>query len=123
MFLPSAQNSSRRSVSPSPRRLRDIKKKQNSLENPPRNLCAQIGLSDDDKIGEGKNENGSSASSHNDGANKYENNSDNGSEISDEGYRSLGVIQSNNTKRISLHSQVSSEDVDTNGKFKKFVLI
>lgn len=53
----------------------------------------------------------------NDGANKYENISDNGSEISDEGYRSLGLIQSNNAKRISLHSQVSNEDADTNGEF------
>lgn len=56
--------------------------------------------------------------SNNDGANKYENISDNGSEISDEGYRSLGLIQSNNPKRISLHSQASNEDADTNGKIR-----
>lgn len=54
--------------------------------------------------------------SNNDGANKYENVSDNGSEISDEGYRSLGLIQSNNAKRISVLSQASNEDADTNGK-------
>lgn len=56
-------------------------------------------------------------SQHSDnGANKYENISDNGSEISDEGYRSLGLIQSNANKRISLHSQVSNEDAESNGK-------
>lgn len=45
---------------------------------------------------------------------KFENISDNGSEISDEGYRSLGLIQQakdNQSKRISLHSQTSNEDV------------
>lgn len=62
------------------------------------------------------NENVSNGATPNDGANKYENVSDNGSEISDEGYRSLGLIQSNNPKRISLHSQASNEDADTNGK-------
>lgn len=68
-------------------------------------------------ISEAKIENGSSGvTSNSDGANKYENISDNGSEISDEGYRSLGLIQSNNAKRISLHSQVSNEDADTNGE-------
>lgn len=65
-------------------------------------------------INDVKAENGTA---NNDGANKYENISDNGSEISDEGYRSLGLIQSNTAKRISLHSQVSNEDADTNGKF------
>lgn len=48
--------------------------------------------------------------------NKFENISDNGSEISDEGYRSLGVIQMNVQKRESLQSQNSMEDADTNGK-------
>lgn len=46
-----------------------------------------------------------------------ENISDNGSEISDEGYRSLGIIQGNpsgNAKRSSLHSQ-TSEEPDLNG--------
>ena len=75
----------------------------------------QIPLAQDEPqlISDVKVENGNA----NDGANKYENISDNGSEISDEGYRSLGLIQSNNAKRISLHSQVSNEDADTNGKF------
>lgn len=47
---------------------------------------------------------------------KFENISDNGSEISDEGYRSLGVIQSTAQKRESLHSQASIEDAESNGK-------
>lgn len=52
---------------------------------------------------------------------KFENISDNGSEISDEGYRSLGIIQSNNTngvngqvKRASLNSQISTEGAESN---------
>lgn len=48
-----------------------------------------------------------------DTSNKYENMSDNGSEISDEGYKSLGLV---NAKRISLHSQVSMDDVENHGK-------
>lgn len=43
--------------------------------------------------------------------NKYENVSDNGSEISDEGYRSLGLIQNGKgDKRASMLSQASNED-------------
>lgn len=100
-------------MSPSPRRLTDIRKKQNSLEAAATHISSvQIPLATDEPlISEVKAENGT------DGANKYENISDNGSEISDEGYRSLGLIQSNNAKRISLHSQVSNEDADTNGEF------
>lgn len=44
---------------------------------------------------------------------KFENISDNGSEISDEGYRSLGLIQqagNGQTKRATLQKQCSSED-------------
>lgn len=72
---------------------------------------------------------------------KFENISDNGSEISDEGYRSLGVLQTTNSvaasngtssssttvtmmahaneneRSSSLHSQQSTEDADLNGKF------
>lgn len=104
-------------MSPSPRRLIDIRKKQSSLEIPAAHISTvQIPLAQDEPltITEVKTEIGTAC---NDGANKYENISDNGSEISDEGYRSLGLIQSNNAKRISLHSQVSNEDADTNGKF------
>lgn len=59
------------------------------------------------------------------GDGKFENISDNGSEISDEGYRSLGLIQANNIngntnggqlKRTSLHSQTSTEDAEPSGK-------
>lgn len=103
-------------MSPSPRRLVDIRKKQSSLETPPATHIStvQIPLAQDEPVAtEVKPETGAV---NNDGANKYENISDNGSEISDEGYRSLGLIQSNNAKRISLHSQVSNEDAETNGK-------
>ncbi|XP_063697123.1 GAS2-like protein pickled eggs [Culicoides brevitarsis] len=45
--------------------------------------------------------------------NKYENVSDNGSEISDEGYRSLGLIQNGKgDKRSSMLSQASNEDAE-----------
>jgi growth arrest-specific protein 2 len=100
---------SRRSMSPSPRRLTDIRKKQSSLEAQPTNTQDEPPLVNEAKVE-------SSTNGTNDGANKYENISDNGSEISDEGYRSLGLIQSNNAKRISLHSQVSNEDAETNGE-------
>lgn len=102
-----------------------MRKKQTSLEIPTATnthiSSIQIPLSQDETVtngfnGEGKIENITTSSAVNDGANKYENISDNGSEISDEGYRSLGLIHSNNAKRISLHSQVSNEDADTNGK-------
>lgn len=50
--------------------------------------------------------------------NKYENFSDNGSEISDEGYRSLGLIQNGvMNKRASIHSQISNEDAENSGEF------
>lgn len=45
-------------------------------------------------------------------AGKSDNISDNGSEISDEGYRSLGLIQINN-KRASLHSDASNDEADS----------
>lgn len=122
-FLTASPSLSRRSMSPSPRRLTDIRKKQSSLEIPPASSThissVQIPLDEPANaliISEAKIENGTNG----DGANKYENISDNGSEISDEGYRSLGLIQSNNAKRISLHSQVSNEDAETNGEFETF---
>lgn len=50
--------------------------------------------------------------------------SDNGSEVSDEGYRSLGVVagstqgspSTKTTNRYSIHSQNSMDDADYNGK-------
>lgn len=43
--------------------------------------------------------------------------SDNASEVSDEGYRSLGIVHNDKTKnRASIYSQNSVEDVDENGK-------
>lgn len=106
---------SRRSMSPSPRRLIDIRKKQNSLEAQPSTNNNNV-QDEPPLVNEAKVESSTNGTNSNDGANKYENISDNGSEISDEGYRSLGLIQSNNAKRISLHSQVSNEDAETNGK-------
>lgn len=54
-----------------------------------------------------------------DGSGKSDNISDNGSEISDEGYRSLGLIQNNNgtCKRASLLSEVSNDEAECNGEF------
>lgn len=124
MLLTASPSLARRSMSPSPRRLIDIRKKQNSSENPPATnthiASVQIPLTDElaNSLSDAKIENGATVIANNDGANKYENVSDNGSEISDEGYRSLGIIQSNNAKRISLHSQVSNEDADTNGELQ-----
>ncbi|XP_036319675.1 GAS2-like protein pickled eggs [Rhagoletis pomonella] len=131
--LLNSPNFVRRSMSPSPRRLIDVRKKQNSLDSnnssgpkslpicneavgnhvqfdgltysagPTENNTSQTGSSNSDT-----NTNGMSS--------KFENISDNGSEISDEGYRSLGVIQSNAQKRESLHSQASVEDAESNGR-------
>lgn len=53
--------------------------------------------------------------------NKYENTSDNGSEISDEGYRSLGLIQNGTNKRASMHSQASNEDAENGSKYSIFL--
>lgn len=107
-------------MSPSPRRLSDMRKKQNSLETPVTHVSSvQIPLSQQQESSPEPVEPkvGANVTINNDGANKYENVSDNGSEISDEGYRSLGLIQSNNAKRISVHSQASNEDADTIGKY------
>lgn len=42
--------------------------------------------------------------------------SDNASEVSDEGYRSLGIVHDKTRNRTSLYSQNSVEDVDENGE-------
>lgn len=42
--------------------------------------------------------------------------SDTTSEVSDEGYRSLGIIQDKTKQRSSLYSQNSGEDADETGK-------
>ncbi|XP_073828018.1 GAS2-like protein pickled eggs [Musca autumnalis] len=127
----------RRSMSPSPRRLIDMRKKQTSLDsynNGPKSL--PITVEHDGNSGHvqydsfdqtqsssghhhhhhgghaaGGNLNSNDTSSN---SNKFENISDNGSEISDEGYRSLGVIQSNAQKRESIHSQASIDDAENN---------
>ncbi|XP_030386456.1 GAS2-like protein pickled eggs [Scaptodrosophila lebanonensis] len=123
----------RRSMSPSPRRLIDMRKKQNSLEsynNTPTPLVSDFPAQLDEGAAgstpsasvavSASTTNGTTTSTTggNGGeqTNKFENISDNGSEISDEGYRSLGVIQSNAQKRESLHSQASMEDAESNAR-------
>ncbi|KAH8355376.1 hypothetical protein KR084_000082 [Drosophila pseudotakahashii] len=116
----------RRSMSPSPRRLIDMRKKQSSLDSyssGPKSLpgysCSSMEeAANGGSAGTGSIGSGAAAGStaEQGGANKFENISDNGSEISDEGYRSLGVIQSGAQKRESLHSQASIEDAESNAR-------
>ncbi|XP_052857242.1 GAS2-like protein pickled eggs isoform X1 [Drosophila gunungcola] len=124
----------RRSMSPSPRRLIDMRKKQSSLDSyssGPKSLPGYSCSLEEATAGGGGagvpvgsaagmagtgNGGGSGQSAEQGGANKFENISDNGSEISDEGYRSLGVIQSGAQKRESLHSQASIEDAEGNAR-------
>lgn len=47
--------------------------------------------------------------------------SDNASEVSDEGYRSLGIVHDKARNRTSLYSQNSVEDVDENGRSKTII--
>lgn len=44
--------------------------------------------------------------------------SDTTSEMSDEGYRSLGIVHDKTKQRSSLYSQNSAEDAEDNGKWK-----
>lgn len=121
-------NLNRRSMSPSPRRL-DMKKKQNSLDSSTKNNSnTNNGSNNGNQLHQATvhfecDQDGSiitdskTESSGEDKTNKYENISDNGSEISDEGYRSLGIIQSSGNaaqaqKRVSLYSQASNEDAE-----------
>lgn len=149
-YLTASPHLSRRSMSPSPRRLVDMRKKQNAIEIPPAPVTTNgnnttIPLSPQYENGatmvseakielqtNGNQPNGNNNTNNlNNGADAYEKISDNGSEVSDEGYRSLGLVQSNINalKRISLHSQASNEDADTNGKkivttfFIRFLII
>lgn len=115
-------------MSPSPRRLGDLKsKKQLSLDSnvgTTATTATTITEAETSKVSETNgNTNGTTTT---DNGGKFENISDNGSEISDEGYRSLGLIQqanNNQSKRASLHSQTSIEDgktddAKTNGKYE-----
>ncbi|KAH8414953.1 hypothetical protein KR215_011827 [Drosophila sulfurigaster] len=98
----------RRSMSPSQRRLMsDMRKqqKQNSQDVPKEETAAGVAGTTTGSAGAQPEQNS-----------KFENISDNGSEISDEGYRSLGVIQSNAQKRESLHSQASIEDAESQAR-------
>ena len=115
-------------MSPSPRRLGDLKsKKHTSFDTNIATITTPAAASAANETDTSKpNEtNGTAANGTTDNGGKFENISDNGSEISDEGYRSLGLIQqanNNQSKRASLHSQTSIEDgktddAKTNGKF------
>lgn len=118
----------RRSMSPSQRRLMgDMRRKQNSLESygnssGPKSLPGADFVEETNATGVAANTITTTSSGQSvvagqpEQSSKFENISDNGSEISDEGYRSLGVIQSTAQKRESLHSQASIEDAESNGK-------
>lgn len=107
-------------MSPSPRRLGDLKtKKQTSFDTSvsggatTSTVVQSNGTTETDSIKPNETTGNANGTTTADG--KFENISDNGSEISDEGYRSLGLIQqaNNQSKRASLHSQTSIEDVKT----------
>lgn len=52
-------------------------------------------------------------------AQNSDNHSDTSSQMSDEGYRSMGLTQDKNKKRSSVYSQNSGEDIEENGKWSK----
>ncbi|XP_034490188.1 GAS2-like protein pickled eggs [Drosophila innubila] len=105
--LPGSPHLTRRSMSPTQRRLiSDMRKKQNSME-------SKSLPNAEETAGAGA---GTGTGAQPEQSSKFENISDNGSEISDEGYRSLGVIQSTAQKRESLHSQASIEDAESNAR-------
>lgn len=113
----------RRSMSPSQRRLMgDMRRKQNSLDSygnsssGPKSLPSADFVEETTVTAAGATASGTASAGQPEQSSKFENISDNGSEISDEGYRSLGVIQSTAQKRESLHSQASIEDAESNGK-------
>lgn len=135
-YLTASPHLSRRSMSPSPRRLVDMRKKQNAIEIPApvttngnnttiplspqyENGVTMVSEAKIELQTNGNQPNGNNNTNNlNNGADAYEKISDNGSEVSDEGYRSLGLVQTNINalKRISLHSQASNDDAETNGK-------
>lgn len=103
-------------MSPSPRRLGDLKnKKQLSLDSNVVATSVSAATSETETPKSNETNGTSSGTTSTDNGGKFENISDNGSEISDEGYRSLGLIQqaNNQSKRASLHSQTSIEDGKT----------
>lgn len=101
-----------RSASPNTKRLSEQKKRQLSFES---NIVIPINPQEiSTQATEAK------AELPTESVNKYENVSDNGSEISDEGYRSLGLIQNGSAKgdkRASMLSQASNEDAENSGKY------
>lgn len=129
--LLASPNLQRRSMSPSPRRLGDLKsKKQTTFDTnistgaTTSTVLQSNGSTETEPTKTNETNANTNGTTTTDG--KFENISDNGSEISDEGYRSLGLIQqanNNQSKRASLHSQTSIEDVKTddaktNGEYR-----
>lgn len=128
----------RRSMSPSPRRIVEFRKKQTSLESATYTPTptVQFDTTDsiipttklDSSIHLNTTQNNGGTTTATETSTKFENISDNGSEISDEGYRSLGLIQpgmggngstsliNGAQKRESLHSQTSIEDAETSAR-------
>ncbi|KAL7744173.1 hypothetical protein ACLKA6_009148 [Drosophila palustris] len=117
--VPGSPHLARRSMSPTQRRLiSDMRKKQNSLESKSLSSSEETaGVAIGTGTGTGAAAGtGTATGTQPEQSSKFENISDNGSEISDEGYRSLGVIQSTAQKRESLHSQASIEDAESNAR-------
>lgn len=123
-------------MSPSPRRLGDLKsRKPNSMESTAPITATHIDDAikaqqqpqqpqSEQSLAAANPASATNTTTANDASGKFENISDNGSEISDEGYRSLGLIQqgTSQSKRTSLHSQTSIEDgkcddAKTNGEW------
>ncbi|XP_035890754.1 GAS2-like protein pickled eggs [Anopheles stephensi] len=120
---------SRRSVSPSPRRMQEnsvAKRKAAGTASNATAAGAGVVHFECDKEPVAAVAGATTALPSEDDKNRYESVSDNGSEISDEGYRSLGVVQGGQTAGTTTaggagglrkgfgNSQHSSEDADTN---------
>ncbi|XP_055374960.1 GAS2-like protein pickled eggs [Condylostylus longicornis] len=120
-------NINKRSISPSPKRLNDIRKKQPLSGTSSFNkITADSTYStiQNDELLQQKEiimQSGNSMTIININSNsfensaKFDNSSDNGSEMSDEGYRSLGLQQINN-HRVEQQNQIFVEDADFNAR-------
>ncbi|XP_050068563.1 GAS2-like protein pickled eggs [Anopheles maculipalpis] len=117
----------RRSVSPSPRRMQEnsVASKRKTVGTANSATAGGVVHFECDKDPVAPVVGATTALPSEDDKNRYESVSDNGSEISDEGYRSLGLVQGGHTVGTSANgaggqrkgfgnSQHSSEDADTN---------
>ena len=111
---------SKRSVSPNPRHHIDTRKKQVSIELPTRSNenGTHVSRKVINLLQHESNDSPSSIDSANTNSeNKYENISDNGSEISDEGYRSLVQVNGIKVAKNISTDHVTPEDIKHNGSF------